>query len=151
MTPSTHKASLTVNGGFILASGARAAERSELRRNFQNQRGQLLATGGKNTNPSSTSSQNTIIFNGLGNSGDYVHLQTAEGSPVMTYQFPRSYMVLKLMYSASDLTKGKGYSLYMGGEVTEGENVHGFILGGNYTPGTLLKNFNITYTVTTVN
>lgn len=146
------KASLTVNGGFILASGAEGSKNGvNCNGIFKINGGSLLATGGKNTNPSSTSAQNTIIYNGLGNSGDYVHLQTAEGSPVMTYQFPRSYSVLKLMYSASDLTKGKGYSLYMGGEVTEGENVHGFILGGNYTPGTLLKNFNITYTVTTVN
>jgi len=68
----------------------------------------------------------------------------------MTYQFPRTYSVLKLTYSASDLTKGN-YSLYKGGEVSGGENVHGFILGGSYTPGTWLMDFSISGTVTKVN
>ncbi len=146
------KASLTINGGFIIASGAQGSKNGvNCDGIFKINGGSLLATGGKNTNPSSTSAQNTIIYNGLVNSEEYIHLQTAEGNQVMTYKFPRSYLVLKLMYSASDLIKGNSYSIYKGGEVSGGENVHGFILGGTYTPGTLLKNFTINYTVTNVN
>lgn len=145
------KASLTVNGGFIIASGAAGSKNGvNCDGIFKINGGCLLATGGKNTNPSSTSAQNSVIYNGLFNSGEHIHLQTAEGKPVMTYQFPRTYSVLKLTYSASDLTKGN-YSLYKGGEVSGGENVHGFVLGGSYTPGTWLMDFSISGTVTKVN
>lgn len=145
------KASLTVNGGFIIASGAQGSKNGvNCDGVFKINGGSLLATGGKNTNPSSTSAQNSVVYSGIGNADEYFHIQTADGDPVMTYQLPRSYSVLKLLYSSSDLIKGKSYAIYQGGEVEGGENIQGMVLGGAYTPGILLKTFSINYTLTTV-
>ncbi|MCB0688498.1 MAG: carbohydrate-binding domain-containing protein [Saprospiraceae bacterium] len=120
--------SATITGGFVIISGTS----SNMTEGF-----------------SSSSSQNSVLMrtNQSQSAGKLIHLEDANGNNLFTFQPIRSYA--SLIFSSPLLTNASGYKLYTGGS-SDGTVEDGLYDGGTYTPGTLVKTFSVSSSVTSV-
>jgi hypothetical protein len=116
--------------------------------------GGFLTSSGSSSNmtqaPSSTSSQCAIkvMFNSAISASTIFHIEDSNGNSILTFQPSHRYQ--SIVFSSSDLQKGKTYSIFKGGSST-GTSSDGLYKGGTYSGGTLYKNFTISNTITNLN
>ena len=134
---------LTVTGGVVIASGTNTPEEGfDCDNNmFKITGGILIGTGGATSNPTSQSTQNTVVYKGSGTNGQLFNIRDASGNDIVTYKIPRTYSTMTLLFSSPDLTTGTKYYIYTGGSVSGGTDYHGFYSGATYTPGSTNYNF----------
>lgn len=137
------KGNIHINGGLVVSLGTGSKKGGfEADGSLNIKGGTVLAIGGKNKKPACT--QYTITCAYSGNKDQYVHLQSQDGLSLMDFQLPRDYSTyLDMIFSSPDFVQGKQYELYLGGEVSQGESFHGFILNGKHSGGTRIKSFTV--------
>ena len=148
-------AKMWINGGIVIASGSAAPEEGldcDRSQDFIVKGGILVGTGGAAVSTSTSSSQRSVIYNGIAaNTGEIIAILNAENKPILLYEFPRTMSKCALFFSSADIVAQKEYKVYSGGKIEgNSENWNGLYLNGNYTAGTLLGSFTSTATTTTV-
>ena len=148
-------AKMWINGGIVIASGSSAPEEGldcDRSQDFIVTGGILVGTGGAAVSTSTSSTQRSVIYNGIAaTTGEIVAILDAENKPILLYEFPRTMSKCALFFSSAEIVAQKEYKVYSGGKI-EGntKNWNGIYLDGNYTAGTLLGSFTSTATTTTV-
>ena len=146
---------LWVNGGLVIASGSGAPEEGldcDNSQNFIVTGGTLIGTGGAAISTSSSSTQRSVIYNGVqAKTGELFVITDAEGSPVLKYELPRTINGMSLFFSSPDIKSGKTYTVYSGGSLSGNTvNWNGWFEDGSYTAGTELGTFTSNSLTTTV-
>ena len=137
---------LWVNGGLVIASGSGAPEEGldcDRSQNFIVTGGTLIGTGGAAISTSSSSTQRSVIYNGVqAKTGELFVITDAEGSPVLKYELPRTINGMSLFFSSPDIKSGRTYTVYSGGSLSGNSvNWNGWFEDGTYTAGTELGTF----------
>lgn len=122
-----------LNGGTVVAIGAPITESGIDcdARQFKITGGQLIATGGSSSAPSTTSTVNSVIL-GSGTPG-IIHIESASGTEALTFQAPKAYATL--VFASAKLKSNTAYNVYTGGAVAAGISFNGLLTGGTYTTG----------------
>ena len=146
---------LWVNGGLVIASGSGAPEEGldcDRSQNFIVTGGTLIGTGGAAISTSSSSTQRSVIYNGVqAKTGELFVITDAEGSPVLKYELPRTINGMSLFFSSPDIKSGGTYTVYSGGSLSGNSvNWNGWFEDGTYTAGTELGTFTSSSLTTTV-
>ena len=146
---------LWVNGGLVIASGSGAPEEGldcDRSQNFIVTGGTLIGTGGAAISTSSSSTQRSVIYNGIqAKTGELFVITDAEGSPVLKYELPRTINGMSLFLSSPDIKSGGTYTVYSGGSLSGNSvNWNGWFEDGTYTAGTELGTFTSSSLTTTV-
>ena len=146
---------LWVNGGLVIASGSGAPEEGldcDRSQNFIVTGGTLIGTGGAAISTSSSSTQRSVIYNGVqAKTGELFVITDAEGSPVLKYELPRTINGMSLFFSSPDIKSGGTYTVYSGGSLSGNSvNWNGWFEDGTYTAGTELGTFSSSSLTTTV-
>ncbi len=101
---------LNLNGGTVTVSGSGAPEsgfdcdRSQW---FMVRGGVLVGTGGSSVSPSTSSMQNTVIYNGISaKEGAKLAILNSSDKTVLDYALPRTLNGMSLFFSSPDLVKG---------------------------------------------
>ena len=143
---------LTITGGLIIAAGTTAPEGGfDCDNNtFKITGGTLLGIGGSTSTPSSSSTQRSVIYNGSANAATLITFINADSKAIMTYDVPKQYSQMVMLYSSSSLESSKTYTIYTGGSFTGGTTFHGFTTGQTYTSGSKATTFTTSSIVTTV-
>ena len=146
---------LWVNGGLVIASGSGAPEEGldcDRSQNFIVTGGTLIGTGGAAISTSSSSTQRSVIYNGVqAKTGELFVITDAEGNPVLKYELPRTINGMSLFFSSPDIKSGGTYTVYTGGSLSGNSvNWNGWFEDGTYTAGTELGTFTSSSLTTTV-
>lgn len=148
-------AKLWVNGGVVISAGSSGMEEGfdcDNKENFIVTGGVLIGTGGGAIATSASSTQRSVIYNGVKTTyGEFYVICDASGSPILMYKMPQSMSSTSVFFSSADLKSGESYTVYTGGSVDGNtENWNGLYLDGNYSGGTLLGSFTSSSLTTTV-
>lgn len=146
---------MNISGGLVIASGCDAPEEGfdcDQSSNFKITGGTLIGTGGTAASPSSSSTQRTVIYNNIqATKGKTLCILNSSGTPVVTYELPRTMNNgMSLLFSSAGLVAGS-YTVSAGGTVSGyTDSWHGWYDGGTWSGGTQLGTFTSNSTVTTV-
>lgn len=148
-------AMMWINGGLVITSGSAAPEEGfdcDRSQNFIVKGGILIGTGGAAISTSSSSTQRSVIYNGVSAKiGELFVITDAEGYTILKYELPRTMSRMAVFFSSPDLKAGATYNVYSGGSVSGNTtNWNGWFEDGMYDVGTKLGSFtsnNITTTV----
>ena len=148
-------AMMWINGGLVIASGSAAPEEGldcDRSQNFIVTGGTLIGTGGAAVSTSSSSTQRSVIYNGISaNTGELIVITDAEGKGILKYELPRTMKSLALFFSSADIRSGETYTVYSGGSLSGNTtNWNGWFDDGAYTEGTQLGTFTSNNVTTTV-
>ena len=145
---------LNIAGGLVIASGGAAPEEgfdSDNSNNFKVTGGTLIGTGGAAMAPSNAGTQRTVIYNSIAaTQGTKLCILNSSGTPIMTYELPRTMAGMSLLFSSPDLTAGS-YTVSVGGTLSGAtDSWNGWQSGGSWSGGTQLGTFTSSSIVTTV-
>lgn len=143
---------LTITGGVVVSSGTTSPEEGfDCDQNtFKITGGTLLGIGGGTSTPTAGScTQRSVIYGGSGSSGQYIGIQSADGTNLMTYMIPRNYQQMTLLFSSPQLESGS-YTIYSGASVSDDSSFYGLYVGAAYTGGTQAATFTVSSMVTQV-
>lgn len=148
-------AKLWVNGGLVIASGSSAPEEGldcDNSQNFIVSGGTLIGTGGAAIQTSSSSTQRSVIYNGItANTGELLVISRADGTPILKYELPRTINSMALFFSSADIKADESYTVYSGGSLSGNtSNWNGWYEDGEYTAGTEIGTFTSSSLTTTV-
>ena len=146
---------LWVNGGLVIASGSAKPEEGldcDNSQNFIVTGGTLIGTGGAAISTSSSSTQRSVIYNGLSaTTGELFVIADADGSPILRYELPRTMSSMSLFFSSPDIISAATYTVYSGGSLSGNTtNWNGWFGDGAYSVGSKLGTFSSTSLTTTV-
>ena len=144
---------LTITGGVIVSSGTTSPEDGfDCDQNtFKITGGIVLGIGGGTSTPtSSVCTQRSVIYGGSGSNGEILNIQSADGTNVLTYQIPRAYSQMTVLFSSPNLTSGGSYIISKGGAVSGGSEFFGLYTGATYSGGTQAATFTASSMVTQV-
>ena len=144
---------LTITGGVIVSSGTTSPEDGfDCDQNtFKITGGIVLGIGGGTSTPtSSVCTQRTVIYGGSGSNGEILNIQSADGTSVLTYQIPRAYSQMTVLFSSPNLTSGGSYTISKGGTVSGGSEFFGLYSGATYSGGTQTATFTASSMVTQI-
>lgn len=148
--------SLSISGGLVIGVGTNAPESGidcDNSNNFYINGGTVISLGGTlQSNPSSLSKQRSVVYNGVSATKDaFISILNASGSPILTFQYPRTLSGASLLVSTPDLMSGSSYMVSTGGSLTDyGDSWNGWYSGGSWAGGTVLSTFTSSNVVTTL-
>jgi len=143
--------SIDMTGGVVIVNGPTQSMNSALDYDgtFAMSGGFFVATGsaGMAQSPDQSSSQNSLLLNlnGTQPAGTLIHIQSSDGSDILTFAPSKEYQ--SLTFSSPDLALGSTYSVYIGG-TSDGAQTDGLYTSGVYTPGTYYTDFSVSSVVT---
>ncbi|MCD8310723.1 MAG: hypothetical protein LUB83_05880, partial [Prevotellaceae bacterium] len=143
---------LTFTGGTVVSSGTTSPEEGiDCDTNtFKITGGTILGIGGGTSSPStSVCTQYSMVYGGSGSSGTRFTVTTSGGELVMSYEIPRTYNSMTILFSSDKLTSGGSYVVYTGGSVS-GDSFYGLTTNGTYTAGTQSTTFTVGSLITSV-
>lgn len=137
---------LWINGGLVIASGSATPEEGfdcDSSQNFIVTGGTLIGTGGAAISTSSSSTQRSVIYNGLtAKTGELIVIADEDGNPILKYEMPRTMNTMALFFSVPEIISGKTYTVYSGGTLSGNTtNWNGWFKDGTYNAGTELGSF----------
>lgn len=144
---------LTITGGVVIASGTTSPEDGfDCDQNtFKITGGIVLGIGGGTSTPtSSVCTQRSVIYGGSGTNGEILNICSSDGTGILTYQIPRTYSQMTLLFSSPDLASGSSYTISKGGSVSGGSEFFGLYTGSTYSGGTQAATFTASSMVTQV-
>lgn len=144
---------LTITGGVIIASGTTSPEEGfDCDQNtFKITGGVIIGTGGATSTPTASAcTQRSLVYGASGSAGQLLHIESADGSAILTYKIPRTYSQMTFLFSSPRLASGTTYTIYTGGSVSGGTEYHGYYTGGTYSGGSSASTFTPSSMVTTV-
>lgn len=145
---------LNLAGGLVIACGSSAPEEGfdcDQSNNFKVTGGTLIGTGGSAVSPSTASTQRTVIYNGIAaEKGSKLCILDSEGTPVLTYELPRTMNGMSLFFSSADLVAGS-CTVATGGTLSDSDDSwNGWHSGGTWSGGKQIGTFTSSSIVTTV-
>lgn len=144
---------LTITGGVVVSSGTTVPEDGfDCDQNtFKITGGIVLGIGGGTSTPTSSAcTQRSVIYGGSGSNGQYLNIRSTDGTDILTYQLPRAYSQMTVLFSSPNLTSGGSYIISKGGTVTGGSEFFGLYTGATYSGGTQAETFTASSMVTQV-
>ena len=128
---------ITVTGGKTISVGSTSPEQGFDCDNstFKITGGFIVGIGGGTSSPTANVSTQPSVILGGGTADQLIHIQSADGTEVLTFLIPRTYATM--LFSNPKLKTGQTYKIYNGGSVTGGTSVNGLYTSGKYTAGTL--------------
>lgn len=146
---------LKVNGGLVIASGSAVPEEGldcDRSQNFIVTGGTLIGTGGAAISTSTSSTQRSVIYNGVSaQTGELFVITDSDGNPILKYELPRTMNSMAVFFSSPDIKSGGTYTVYSGGELSGNTvNWNGWFEDGAYTAGSELGSFTSSSINTTV-
>lgn len=144
---------LTITGGVVVSSGTTVPEDGlDCDQNtFKITGGIVLGIGGGTSTPtSSVCTQRSVIYGGSGSNGQYLNIRSTDGTDILTYQIPRAYSQMTVLFSSPNLMSGGSYIISKGGTVTGGSEFFGLYTGATYSGGTQAETFTASSMVTQV-
>ncbi len=139
---------LNINGGVIVALGGDSPESGldcgdtyEIVFNG----GTVVATGGTNGTPSSSSAQHVVVL-GSRAVGTVIHIEQDDGTDVLTFEVSKAYQ--SMIFTSPDLVGDKTYTISSGGNVSGGTDFHGLYTGATYSGGSTWATFTTDAVVT---
>ncbi|MGN1212361.1 MAG: carbohydrate-binding domain-containing protein [Candidatus Cryptobacteroides sp.] len=146
---------LWINGGVVISAGSSGMEQGfdcDKTENFIVTGGILIGTAGGSLSTSSTSTQRSVIYNGVnGTSGEFFVVCDSDNTPILMYKLPQSMNPMCVFYSSPDIKSGSSYNVYSGGSVSGNtDNWNGLYFDGTWSGGTLLGSFTSSSLTTTV-
>ena len=115
-------AMMWINGGLVIASGSAAPEEGldcDRSQNFFVKGGTLIGTGGAAVSTSSSSTQRSVIYNGVSaKTGELFVITDAEGNTFLKYELPHTMSKMAVFFSSPDLKAGGTYKVYTGGSLS---------------------------------
>lgn len=137
---------LWVNGGLVIASGSGAPEEGldcDMSQNFIVTGGTLIGTGGGAISTSSSSTQRSVIYNGVkAKTGELFVITGVDGEPILKYELPRTMNSMAIFFSSPDIKSGETYTVYSGGSLSGNTvNWNGWFEDGSYSNGSQLGTF----------
>lgn len=145
---------MTFNGGVTISNGSNAPEEAfdcDRSNDFKVNGGTLIGVAGGAISPSSSSSQKTVIYNGIQFAkGQTIAILGEDGKPIMTYDLPRTING-SLFFSSKDLQEGAAYQVSSNGKLAGySEKWNGWQDSGSWSEGTSIGAFTIKGTITTI-
>ena len=146
---------LKINGGLVIASGSAVPEEGldcDRSQNFIVTGGILIGTGGAAISTSTSSTQRSVIYNGVSaQTGELFVIADSDGNPILKYELPRTMNSMAVFFSSPDIKSGGTYTVYSGGELSGNTvNWNGWFEDGAYTAGSELDSFTSSSINTTV-
>lgn len=148
--------SLTISGGLVIGVGTSAPESGidcDNSNNFKINGGTVIAMGGTlQSSPSSSGTQRSVVYNSVtASKGSKVSVLNSSGSPILTFEFPRSMNGATFFFSTPDIASGASYTLSSGGTLTGStDSWNGWYAGGTWSGGSTVGTFTSNSIVTTV-
>lgn len=145
---------LTFNGGLTISNGSSAPEEAfdcDRSNNFTVNGGTLIGIGGSAISPATSSTQKSVIYNGIQfTKGQTIAILGEDDNPIMSYCTPRS-LNGSLFFSSKDLKDDATYEVSYNGKVSSASNEwNGWYDGGSWSDGTSVGSFTVKGTVTTI-
>lgn len=153
---------LIINGGWVIASGSQTPEGGfdcDNNSNFTITGGVLVGIGGANTKPTVSNAKQAVIeYTGNLSQNTTITLTDSSGNHILSFTNPRATSGgggpggggTSLIISVPELVFGSSFSLYTGGNVSQGTTFEDLVYKGVYSAGTLSKTFSQSSAVTTV-
>lgn len=146
---------LWINGGLVIASGSAVPEEGldcDRSQNFIVTGGILIGTGGAAISTSTSSTQQSVIYNGVSaKTGELFVVTDSDGTPILKYEMPRTMNSMAVFFSSPDIKSGGTYTVYSGGTLSGNTvNWNGWFEDGTYADGTELGTFTSSSINTTV-
>ena len=146
---------LWIKGGLVMASGSDAPEEGfdcDFSQNFVVTGGILIGTGGAAISTSSSSTQRSVVYNGIsGKSGELLVIADAADKPILKFRFPRTISRMAVFFSSSDIKSGDTYTVYTGGTLSGSSiNWNGWYEDGECAGGQKIGTFTSSSLNTTV-
>lgn len=148
--------SLVISGGLVIGVGTSAPESGidcDNSNSFKIDGGTVIGIGGTmQTNPSSSSAQRSVVYNGLSATKDAkICVLNASGTPVLTFEFPRTMSSATFFFSTPDIASGASYTVSSGGTLGDyTDSWNGWYGGGTWSGGSQVGTFTSSSVVTTV-
>ena len=140
---------ISISGGLVIGVGTRTPEEGfDCDNNtFKITGGILIGMGGATSNPTaSVCTQYTIIQSINAQSGSIMHLASSDGTPVVTFKFPRTLSSACMLISAPQI--GNGTYVYKTGGSCSGSEWNGYYENGSYSGGTQVASVTVSSIVT---
>ncbi|MGN0194985.1 MAG: carbohydrate-binding domain-containing protein [Candidatus Cryptobacteroides sp.] len=146
---------LWINGGIVISAGSTGPEQGfdcDKNENFIVTGGILVGTGGSSLSTASSSTQRSVVYNGLNaTNGEFFVICDSSDKPILMYKMPQTMNSASVFFSSADIESGAGYNVYSSGTVTGNkENWNGLYFDGTYSDGTMLDSFTSSSLTTTV-
>ncbi|MCC6386059.1 MAG: carbohydrate-binding domain-containing protein [Dehalococcoidia bacterium] len=131
--------SVTMTNGTVVVQGPTANNNGAVDYDgtFMISGGTLVAAGsaGMAQAPAASSAQPSLLvkFSAAQKAGTLVHIQAADGTPIVTFETARAMQAL--VVSSKAITKDGSYDVFVGGTST-GTKLNGLYQGGTYAGGT---------------
>jgi len=148
--------SLVISGGLVIGVGTSAPESGidcDNSNSFRIDGGTVIGMGGTmQSNPSSSSAQRSVVYNGVAaTKGAKICVLDSEGTPVLTFAFPRTMSGAAFFFSTPDIASGASYTVSSGGTLGEHKDSwNGWYAGGTWSGGSQVGTFTSSSVVTTV-
>ena len=134
---------ITISGGVIVANGPSSGVEEAVDFNGSlNMNGGVFIGAGSNSNmtkamsASSTQPNMFITSSSMISSSTLINIRIGTDDVIT---FKPKYGGYKFLFSAPEMTKGASYTIYTGGNYSNGTNTGGYYTGGTYTEGTSKK------------
>ncbi len=137
---------IIINGGVVIASGSATPEGGvdcDRSQNFIVSGGTIIGTGGAAVSTSTSSTQRSVIYNGVrAKTGELFVITDADGQSILKYELPRTMTSMAIFFSSPDIRQGATYTVYSGGSLSGNTiNWNGWFEDGKYNKGTELGTF----------
>ncbi len=145
---------ITISGGLVIASSTNGPEEgldTDDSRNFLINGGTVIACGGSQVSPSSSSQQKVVICNSINATMDETFaILDSSSKPVLAYELPRSMSGMALLFSSDELVNGS-YTIQTKGTISNWNDFwYGWYDGASWSGGSQFASFTVSSTVTTV-
>ncbi|MCI1720418.1 MAG: carbohydrate-binding domain-containing protein [Bacteroidales bacterium] len=143
---------MTITGGVTLAVGTTTPEAGfDCDQNtFTITGGIIIGTGGDSSTPSSSTTQNTLLYGGSGGAGNCVNITNSSGNSVIMFKIPKTYSSMVLLVSTPSFATSSTYNIYGGGSISGGTSFHNYYTDATYSGGSKITSFTTSSTVTKV-
>lgn len=148
--------SLVISGGLVIGVGTSAPEGGidcDNSNNFRINGGTVIGFGGTlQTNPSTSSAQRSVVYNGLSVSkGTKICVLDSSESPILTFETPRTMSSSTFFFSTPDIVSGAYYTVSSGGSLSDyTDSWNGWYGEGTWSGGSQVGTFTSNSVVTSV-
>ncbi len=145
---------LTIAGGLIVSSGTNSPEDGfDCDNNtFTITGGTAIGVGGSTSTPTLSACKQRVVLWGTSglSSGQLIYVKSSGNTDVLVFKMPRTYSSTVTLVFTSNLLVDGEYTIYKGGNISDGSNFHGLYSDASCTGGTSATTFSISSMVTTV-
>lgn len=148
--------SLVISGGLVIGVGTSAPESGidcDNSNSFKINGGTVISLGGTlQSTPSTSSTQRSVDYNGVSaTKGSKICVLNSSGTPILTFESPRTMSGAAFFFSTPDITSGASYTVSSGGTLSDyTDSWNGWYGGGTWSGGSQVGTFTSSSIVTTV-